>query len=154
MAFMRASISNSKETWCFTDGDSFEAHTILPDGDYCALDQSDFEQIARDNDLDPEDVEDAYNAILKEIGRPADFSIATGYRGWLYAPDYLDRTDPVICGTPAEAAQALLDMYFDGEIRYMEDDELEDALWLAEVAGDEKALQEFWEETARRSEAE
>lgn len=154
MAFMRASISNTPETWCFIDEDSFEVRTILPDGDYYALDTDDFEQIARDNNLDPEDVEDAYNAILKSIGRPIDFYIATGYRGWLYAPGYMDRTDPVICKTQKEAAQELLDMYFDGEVQYMDDGELEDALWLAEVAGDEGALNSFMEEDARRSEAE
>lgn len=154
MAFTRADISNSTETWCFTDGDSFEVHTILPDGEYYDLDINDYEQIAEDNNLDPEDVEEAYNAILKEIGHASNFVLATGYRGWLSAPGYLDRTDPVICDTPAEAAQALLDMYFDGELQYMDDGELEDALWLAEVAGDEKALQEFEQEHQRRSEAE
>jgi hypothetical protein len=154
MAFMRASISNSVETWCFTDGDSFEVRTILPDGDYYDLDFADFNQIARDNALDPEDVKDAYTAILADTGHASNFTLATGYRGWLSAPGYMDRTDPVICETPAEAAQTLLDMYFDGELDYMDDGELEDALWLAEVAENEEALIEFMEEDARRSEAE
>jgi hypothetical protein len=153
MAFMRADISTNVETWCFIDGDSFEVRTILPDGDYYALDQSDFIQIAEDNNLDPEDVQEAYNAILKDTNN-ADFTITTGYRGWLYAPGYLDRTDPVICATQAEAAQALLGMYFDHAPEYMDDGELEDALWLAEVAGNEKAMTEFESEQMRRSEVE
>lgn len=154
MSFMRAEISNSVETWCFGNDDSFEVRTILPDGEYYALDYADYEQIARDNNFDPEEVEGAYNAILADLGRSTDFTIATGYRGWLSAPGYMDRTDPVICATQAEAAQELLSMFFDGEIQYMDDGELEDALWLAEVAGDEKALAEFLEEDARRSESE
>jgi hypothetical protein len=133
MAFMRASISNEPETWLITETDDGEIFTCLPDGDYFTLDEVDFRQIAEDNNLDVDEVREAYAEALR-LANNHDFTIRTGFRGWLAAPGYLDRTPVVIADSVAEVARELLDMYYDQPIDQMDDDELEDAEWLSEMS--------------------
>jgi wyosine [tRNA(Phe)-imidazoG37] synthetase (radical SAM superfamily) len=59
------------------------------------------------------------------------------YWGYLSASGYLDQTDKEIGESYAEVAQQLLDLYFSGEIEYMDDDEKEDLEWLEKIAAGE-----------------
>ncbi len=149
MAFMRASISNNPETWLITENDDGEIRTVLPDGGYYDLDESDFEQIARDNDLDIDEVRNDYDEALR-LANNHDFTIRTGFRGWLSAPGYLDRTGVVIADSVTEVARALLDMYYDNDLEYMDDDDLEDALWLSGLCDRQSQVDEIQAEIDRR----
>ena len=149
MAFMRASISNEPETWIITEDADGEILTCLPDGDYFALDEADFRQIANDNDLDLDEVRADYKEALR-LSDNHNFTIRTGFRGWLAAPGYLDRTSAVIADSVAEVARELLDLYFDQELEYMDDDELEDAEWLSELCDWQSQVEEIRAEIGKR----
>lgn len=149
MAFMRASISNNHETWLVTEQGDCEIRTVLPSGSYYDLDEDDLAQIAHDLFLDIEDVRDDYNAALKEAN-DREFTICTGYRGWLSASGCLDRTPVVIADTVAEVARHLLDMYYDGSLEDMDDSELEDALWLSDLCDLQSQVEEIQAEIDRR----
>ena len=133
MAFMRASISNEPETWIITENDDGEILTCLPDGDYFTLDEADFRQIADDNNLEVGEVKEAYDEALR-ISNNRDFTISTGFRGWLSAPGYLDRTSVVIADSVAEVARGLL----------------EDALWLSDLCDLQSQVEEVQAEIDRR----
>lgn len=152
MAFMRASISQEPETWIITETDDGEIKTVLPDGDYFTLDEADLRQIAEDLDIDIDEVRSDYNEALR-IADNNDFTIRTGFRGWLVAPGYLDRTSVVIADSVAEVARELLDMYFDHPLDEMDDDELEDAEWLADLC-DSDEVEAIRAEIDRRANAE
>ena len=151
MAFMRASISNEPETWIITEDDDGEILTCLPDGDYDNdLIEEDLAQIAETNDLDYESVIDDYKEALR-LADNHDFTIRTGFRGYLAAPGYLDRTSAVIADSVAEVARELLDLYFDQELEYMDDDELEDAEWLSDLCDRQSQVEEIRAEIDRRA---
>lgn len=153
MAFMRASISQEPETWIITETDDGEIQTLLPDGDYeNDLAEEDLAQIAEISDLDYTDVISEYSEVLR-LANNNDFTIRTGFRGWLVAPGYLDRTSVVIADSVAEVARELLDMYFDQPFDEMDDDELEDAEWLADLC-DSDEVETIRAEIDRRAEAE
>jgi hypothetical protein len=149
MAFMRAAISNEPETWIITENDDDEIFTCLPDGDYFTLDEVDFRQIADDNNLDIDEVREAYNEALR-LANNHDFTIRTGFRGWLAAPGYLDRTSVVVADSVAEVARELLDLYFDRSLEYMDDDELEDAEWLSDLCDWQSQVEELQAEIDKR----
>ena len=151
MAFMRAFISDEPETWIITEDDDGEILTCLPDGDYDNdLIEEDLAQIAETNDLDYESVIDDYKEALR-LADNHDFTIRTGFRGYLAAPGYLDRTSAVIADSVAEVARELLDLYFDQELEYMDDDELEDAEWLSELCDRQSQVEEIRAEIDRRA---
>ena len=150
MAFMRAAISNEPETWIISDNDDGEISTCLPDGDYESdLTKEDLAQIAETNDLDYEDVTKDYKEPL-DFSFNHDFTLLTGFRGWLSAPGYLDRTSVVIADSVAEVARGLLDMYYDQPFDEMDDDELEDALWLSDLCDLQSQVEEIQAEIDRR----
>ena len=149
MAFMRAFISNEPETWIITENDDEEILTCLPDGDYFDLDEADFRRIADDNDLDIDEVRAAYDEALR-LADNHNFTIRTGFRGWLAAPGYLDRTSVVIADSVAEVARELLDMYYDQPIDQMDDDELEDAEWLSDLCDRQSQVEEIRAEIGKR----
>lgn len=150
MAFMRASISNEPETWIITENDDGEILTCLPDGDYDNdLIEEDLAQIAETNDLDYESVIDDYKEALR-LADNHDFTIRTGFRGWLSAPGYLDRTSAVIADSVAEVARELLDLYFDQPLDEMDDDELKDALWLSDLCDWQSQVEEIQAEIDKR----
>ena len=149
MAFLRAAISNEPETWILTENDDSEILTCLPDGDYFALDEADFRQIANDNDLDLDEVRADYKEALR-LADNHDFTIRTGFRGYLAAPGYLDRTSVVIADSAAEVARELLDLYFDQPLDEMDDDELEDAEWLSDLCDRQSQVEEIRAEIGKR----
>ena len=154
MSFMRAAISNEPETWIITEDDDGEILTCLPDGDYMDdLTEEDLAQIAETNDLDYASVIDDYKEALR-LADNHDFTIRTGFRGWLSAPGYLDRTSAVIADSVAEVARELLGMYFDQPFDEMDDDELEDALWLSDLCDWQSQVEAIQAEIDRRADTE
>ena len=151
MAFMRAFISNEPETWIITENDDGEILTCLPDGDYeSSLTFYDLAQIAEANYLETEDVAVHYAEALR-LADNHDFTISTGFRGYLAAPGYLDRTSVVIADSVAEVARELLDLYFDQPLDEMDDDELEDAEWLSDLCDWQSQVEEIRAEIDRRA---
>lgn len=150
MSFMRASISSEPETWLITENDDGETCTCLPDGDYDSdMDEEELSILAEENSLDYANVVEDYKEALK-ISRNNDFSIRTGFRGWLAAPGYLDRTPAVIADSVAEVARELLDLYYDSPLDEMDDDELEDAEWLSDLCDYPEQVEAIRAEIDRR----
>ena len=154
MAFMRAAISNEPETWIITENDDREILTCLPDGEYDGnLTFYDLAQIAEANYLETEDVAVHYAEALR-IANNRDFTIRTGFCGWLSAPGYTDRTSVVVAVSVAWVARGLLEMYFDRPFDEMDDDELEDAEWLSDLCDRADEVEMIRAEIDRRAEAE
>lgn len=126
MAYMRAEISAKKRRFISSfNGELEEYCGLLDDGDY-------------DEDMEDDDpaYREDYSDELKELLAKYDwqFTITTAYYGLLSAPSSMDRTDITVGDTQQEVAQQLLDMYFDGDPEYMDEDEKEDEAWLTRVA--------------------
>ena len=141
MAFMRAEISDSTETWVLTDHASMEMRTCFPDGYYEYLDDEELAELAEAVGVDADQMIAERSRIYDELGEGV-FVVMTGYRGWLSAPGYLDRTDLVICHTQRDVAKSLLESYYDNEVTDMDNDELQDMMWLSVLADEEELFHE------------
>jgi hypothetical protein len=139
MAFLRAFISSNKETWAMTDFYDCEITSYIPDGDYATdLDDEEIHDLAIELDADVSAIE----ATFRQVPTEGNCTIKTGYVGYLTAPGYLDRTEPVVGDTPASVAEQLIDLYFDCKIEELDLDELEDLEWLALTAGMDDLMKE------------
>lgn len=131
MAFMRAQVSTIKENFLISD-DLDEAvfceynNIDLPPGEYNVNDE------APEDDSQFENWMEAVR-IAEVLGITHSFEIVEKYWGELSAPGYMDRTDYILGDSPADVAQQMLDMYFDGDIEDMDDDERDDISMLMEM---------------------
>ncbi len=133
MAFMHPFISANKETYLFPENQEGQEELRLneiPDGDY------DIDSL---DDMNPEsdEGEAVYDTIKHYLDQYKMFTVVTGYAGYLSAPGYCDMTDVTVAETQAEVAQALIDMYYDGDPEYMDSEEKEELVWLEEIAKNE-----------------
>lgn len=134
MAFMTARVSDTKDY--FLTSEDLEEYV------FCKYNGIDLPVGTYDDDMDPPDDEELAEAIaevFKEFPNISQFEIVHQYWGQLSASGYMDQTDYVLGDTQAEVAQQLLDMYFDGEDEYMDDDERADREWLESIVEGEKA---------------
>jgi hypothetical protein len=133
MAFMTASVSYQKDYFMVSD-DLEEAvfckyNSIhLPEGHY---DEND------DLEYQDEDVVECIQNIYKEH-KVSSFDIVYKYYGQLEAPGYMDQTDYCFGDSQAEVAQQLLDMYYDGEVEYMDEGEKADMAFLQSIIDEEE----------------
>ena len=128
MAFMSSTISAHKDLFLVSD-DLEDAllmpHLALPVGPY-------------DEDEDHGDLQEQVDHYLSEYNL-SEFEVVEKFWGQLSAPGYMDRTDFVLGDSQAEAAQQLLDLYFDGrDPDYMDEVEREDMAWLESIAQGEE----------------
>lgn len=128
MAFMRPYINTNPETYIVTYEHQFpiQLHQV-PDGDYYR------------DDLDgDETLEEDAKAVLKDFfdehPHLREITVITGLTGYLHAPGCLDQTDVCFGDTVQEVAQQLLDLYFDRDPEYMDDEEKDDMEWLKGLA--------------------
>ena len=130
MAFMRATISRTKEFFLFSEELEeaiFMKHdnvSMVPVGIY---------------DLDDVQEDDELQDCLEQIDEELDittFEVVEQYWGNLSAPGYLDQTSYILGNTQAEVAQQLLDMYFDYDPEDMDADERDDMEWLQKLISD------------------
>ena len=150
MAFMRAFVSKSPEVWVTNEYTHEEMRTLFPDGWYADLEDDDMRELADALGLSAEQLIAERDRIFDAIGY-GEFTVTTGYRGWLSAPGYLDHTDPVIYHTQGDAATALLEMYYDDEMCNMDVYDLRDVMYLAELAGDDELFKEAEQELSLRA---
>lgn len=128
MAFMSATMSGYKEYFMISD-DLEEAvfckyNSIqLPVGTYDEDDER-----PEDEDL-AEEITNVFN-LFPSVHQ---FEVVRKFWGQLSASGYMDQTDYCLGDSQAEVAQQLLDMYFDGEEEYMDEDEKEDRAWLESI---------------------
>ena len=141
MAFLRATLNTEREVFVIherqEDGPDFIECTSLPNnlepGDYS--EGLTLAQILVAG-LDLDDLEAIQDYLKAE--KIDEFTVTEPmYWGYLSASGYLDQTDKEIGESYAEVAQQLLDLYFSGEIEYMDDDEKEDLEWLEKIAAGE-----------------
>ena len=134
MAFMTAAVSNDKDYFLISDdldNAIFSKYNgiNLPAGVYDdGMDLPDDEELA-----------ETIAKVFKVFPNISQFEIVFKYWGQLSAPGYMDQTDYVLGDTPGDVAQQLLDMYFDGEDEYMDDDERADRDWLESIVNEEVA---------------
>ncbi len=134
MAFMTARVSDTQD-YFLTSGD-------LEEYVFCKYNGIDLPVGTYTDDMDPPDDEELAEAIaevFKEFPNILQFEIVYQYWGQLSASGYMDQTDYVLGDTQAEVAQQLLDMYFDGEDEYMDDEERADREWLVSIVEGEGA---------------
>lgn len=127
MAFMTASVSTRKDF--FMVSEDLEASVFckyngihLPEGYYDKDDEP----------LEDKDMQDSIDAVFKEFN-VSSFDIYYKYYGQLEAPGYMDQTDYCLGDSQADVAQQLLDMYYSGEVEYMDDDEKADMEFLQDI---------------------
>ena len=134
MAFMTAVVSDTQEYFLISDD--------LENAVFCKYNGINLPPGTYDDDMDPPDDEELAEAIaevFKMFPNISQFEIVFKYWGLLSAPGYMDQTDYVLGDTPGDVAQQLLDMYFDGEDEYMDDDERADRDWLESIVNEEVA---------------
>ena len=135
MAFLTARVSDTKD-YFLTSGD-------LEEYVFCKYNGIHLPVGLYDDDMDsPDDAEELAEAIaevFKEFPTISQFEIVHKFWGQLSASGYMDMTDYVLGDTQAEVAQQLLDMYFDGEDEYMDDEERADREWLESIVEGEAA---------------
>lgn len=134
MAFMTAAVSDGKDYFLISDD--------LENTLFCIYNGINLPAGVYDDDMDPPDDEELAEAIaevFKMFPNISQFEIVFKYWGQLSAPGYMDQTDYVLGDTPGDVAQQLLDMYFDGEDEYMDDDERADRDWLESIVNEEVA---------------
>lgn len=133
MAFMSAFIGIDKDYFMVSD-DLEEAVFCkhngihLPEGHY---DEDD------DFEYQDEDVTECIQGVFKDYN-VSSFDIIYKYYGQLEAPGYMDQTDFCFGDSLAEVAQHLLDLYYDGEVEYMDEDEKEDMEFLQSIIDEEE----------------
>ena len=141
MAFLRATLNTEREVFVIherqEDGPDLIECTSLPNnlepGDYS--EGLTLAQILVAG-LDLDDLEAIQDYLKAE--KIDEFTVTEPlYWGYLSASGYLDQTSKEIGESYAEVAQQLLDLYFSGEIEYMDDDEKEDLEWLEKIAAGE-----------------
>lgn len=139
--FMRATLSTEREVFVIherqEDGPDFITCTSLPNnlraGDY-SQDLTLAEIV--DAGLELEDLE-AIQEYLKE-NKIDEFTVTEPmYWGYLSASGYLDQTSKEIGESYAEVAQQLLDLYFDFDMDYWDQDQKDDCEWLEKIAAGE-----------------
>lgn len=134
MAFMNATVSDGPEYFLISD-DLEEAifckyNSIhLPVGIYDEEDEP-----SKDEDL-AEEITNVFN-LFPSVHQ---FEVVYKFWGQLSASGYMDQTDYVFGDSQADVAQQLLDMYFDGEEEYMDEDEKEDRAWLESIVDEDGA---------------
>lgn len=132
MSFMTAVVSDAPDEFLISD-DLEETifckynNINLPVGVY-----------ERDEDRSDDDVANGVAYVFDRFPKMGEFKIIFKYWGQLTAPGYMDQTDYVLGDTQAEVAQQLLDMYFDGEDEYMDDEERADRDWLLSIVDEEE----------------
>ena len=134
MAFMPAAVSYDKDYFLISDD--------LDNAIFCKYNGINLPAGVYDDDMDPPDDEELAETIaevFKVFPNISRFGIVFTYWGQLSAPGYMDQTDYVLGDTQADVAQQLLDMYFDGEDEYMDDDERADRDWLESIVNEEVA---------------
>lgn len=134
MAFMTARVSDTKDYFLISEG--------MEEYVFCKYNGIDLPVGTYDDDIPPLDNMELYEAIthvFKEFPNISQFEIVYQYWGQLSASGYMDQTDYVLGDTQAEVAQQLLDMYFDGEDEYMDDEERADREWLESIVEGEVA---------------
>jgi hypothetical protein len=132
MAFMTASVSYQKDYFMVSDD--------LEESVFCKYNGIDLPEGHYDEDDDPledEDHECRVREIFKEY-KVSSFDIIYRYYGQLEAPGYMDQTDYVFGDSQAEVAQQLLNMYYDGEVEYMGEDEKADMEFLQGIIDEEE----------------
>lgn len=128
MAFMRAEVSLDKENFLISD-DLDEAlfckynQIDLPPGEYNVDDEAPEDDSQFDSQFENW-VESA--RIAQALGITHSFEIVEKFWGMLSAPGYMDRTDYILGDSQADVAQQMLDLFFDGPVEDMDDDELDD----------------------------
>ena len=132
MAFMHASIGHDK--------DYFMVSEDLEESVFCKYNCIHLPEGHYDEDDDPlenEDVQEEVNSVFKEY-KVSSFDIIYKYYGQLEAPGYMDQTGYVFGDSQAEVAQQLLDMYYDGEVEYMDEGEKADMEFLQSIIDEEE----------------
>ncbi len=134
MAFMTARVSDTQDYFLISED--------LEECIFCKYNGIDLPVGTYTDDMDPPDDEELAEAIaevFKEFPNISQFEIVYQYWGQLSASGYMDQTDYFLGDTQAEVAQQLLDMYFDGEDEYMDDEERADREWLESIVEGEVA---------------
>jgi hypothetical protein len=132
MAFMTASVSYQKDYFMISDD--------LEESVFCKYNGIHLPEGHYDEDDDPledEDLQDRINDVYMEY-HVSSFDIIYKYYGQLEAPGYMDQTDYVFGDSQAEVAQQLLDMYYDGEVEYMDEGEKADMEFLQGIIDEEE----------------
>jgi hypothetical protein len=127
MAFMSAVIGRKKELFLVSD----ELEEIV----FCKYNNINLPEGHYDDEDEPcfdEDVEEEVRYVLEEF-QISNFDIVLKYYGQLSADGYMDQTDYYLGDTQAEVAQQLLDMYYSGEVEYMDAEEVDDMNWLQSI---------------------
>jgi hypothetical protein len=138
MAFMTPTINSGKEAFIVHEkqeyGPDFLECTSLPNSLKAGVYAEDLTLAETvDMGLDLEDLT-AIQDYLKENNIDAFEVTEPLYWGYLSAPGYMDQTDKVLGETYAEVALQLLDLYFDRDPEYMDEDEKGDRAWLEKIA--------------------
>lgn len=134
MAFMTASVSYQK--------DYFMVSEDLEESVFCKYNGIHLPQGHYDEDDDPlgnEDVQEEVDSVFKEY-KVSSFDIIYKYYGQLEAPGYMDQTDYVFGDSQAEVAQALLEMYYEGDVEYMDEGEKADMAFLQGIIDEEEKV--------------
>ena len=133
MAFMTARVSDTKDYFLLSED--------LEEYVFCKYNGIDLPVGTYTDDMDPPDdgiLAEAIAEVFKEFPTISQFEIVHKFWGQLSASGYMDQTDYFLGDTQAEVAQQLLDMYFDGEDEYMDDEERADREWLESIVEGEK----------------
>lgn len=131
MAFMRAEIGDYKELFLISD----ELEEVL----FCEYNQINLPpgQYNVEDEAPEDDSEFDYwmeaSQIFDNFGIKRSFEIVEKFWGMMSAPGYMDRSDYILGNTQAEVAEQMLDMFFDGDIEDMDDDERADVSMLMEM---------------------
>ena len=134
MAFMTARVSETKDYFLISEDQ--EGYV------FCKYNGIDLPVGTYTDDMDPPDdgiLAESIAEVFKTFPNISQFEIVYQYWGQLSASGYMDQTDYVLGDTQAEVAQQLLDMYFDGEDEYMDDEERADREWLESIVDGEGA---------------
>lgn len=132
MAFMSATVGFDKEFFMVSD-DLEEAvfckynGIFLPEGHYDDDDPS-----------EDEEMHEKVDAVFKEF-KVKSFDIIYKYYGQLEASGYMDQTDYSFGDSKAEVAQELLDIYYSGEVEYMDEGEKADMAFLQSIIDEEES---------------
>lgn len=132
MAFMRATLSGYKDYFLISDD--------LEEAVFCRYNGINL-PVGTYDEYDPrpedEDLAEGVDNIFKMFPSVNQFEVVCKFWGQLSAPGYLDQTDYCLGDSQADVAQQLLDLYFDGEDKYMDEDQKEDRAWLESIVEDE-----------------
>jgi len=134
MAFMTARVSDTPDYFLLSE----DSEGCV----FCKYSGIDLPAGTYTDDMDPPDDDGLYEEIVnvfKMCPTISQFEIVYKFWGQLSASGYMDQTDYVLGDTQAEVAQQLLDMYFDGEDEYMDDEERADREWLESIVEGEGA---------------